>query len=38
MQVIVYVVLIQTNNGSIVRIEYCSLKELIEKRNELTSA
>jgi len=38
MQVIVYVVLIQINNGSIVRIEYCSLRELIEKKSELVSA
>ena len=35
MGITVYVILIQTYNGSIVRIEYCSMQELIDKRAEL---
>jgi hypothetical protein len=31
----VYVILIQTCNGSIVRIEYCSMQEYYAKRAEL---
>jgi hypothetical protein len=35
MEVTVYVILIQTYNGSIVRIEYCSIQEYYAKRAEL---
>lgn len=35
MEITVYVILVQTYNGAIVRIEYCSMQELIDKRSEL---
>jgi hypothetical protein len=34
-KITVYVILVQTHNGTIVRIEYCSINEYIVKRAEL---